>query len=61
MITAFGDAAEDAVDAAGAGRIIRLTGANAESRADFALKAHQRLLARGRPSFILGEAMLRQD
>jgi len=42
----------------GSGRIIRLTGANAAERDEFARKARRRLLARGRPSFVLDRAAL---
>jgi bifunctional enzyme CysN/CysC len=41
------------------GRILWLTGASASGRSDFARKAQQRLQARGRPSFVLDAAALR--
>jgi bifunctional enzyme CysN/CysC len=41
------------------GRIIWLTGSSAAGRSDFARRAQQRLQARGRPSFLLDAAALR--
>jgi bifunctional enzyme CysN/CysC len=49
----------DRSDLADHGRIIWLTGASASSRSDFARRAQQRLQARGRPTFILDAAALR--
>ncbi|WP_129793134.1 sulfate adenylyltransferase subunit CysN [Sphingosinicella sp. CPCC 101087] len=49
----------DRADVADPGRIIWLTGASALSRSDFARRAQQRLQARGRPTFILDAAALR--
>jgi bifunctional enzyme CysN/CysC len=43
----------------GSGRIIWLTGSSSRERADFARKAHERLSARGRSSFVLDDSILR--
>jgi len=46
-------------EGAESGRIIWLTGSSAAGRSDFARRAQQRLQARGRPSFLLDAAALR--
>ncbi|MGZ8311300.1 MAG: sulfate adenylyltransferase subunit CysN [Allosphingosinicella sp.] len=60
MISTFPEASARPETSELGGRIIWLTGSSAASREDFARKAQQRLQARGRPSFILDAAALRE-
>ena len=59
MITGFPRQPEREAAEAGQGRIIWLTGSSAEERARFARKARERFIARGRTSFVLEDATLR--
>ncbi len=59
MIQAFPDRAQSRAAETGGGRIIWLTGSSDDERIDFARRARERLLARGRPSFILDAGTIR--